>query len=165
MLVNNDKRNSGKLRELRSRVGPKISRLQVRTLDHGAIGLSQLSKVKWQLSCYSPGTKIDETSASIVVEKFAFSYSVMIMSLHYRYRCNFHLKRLLEVSNYLLSDWLDTSRINFFKKLSRRDAIRRDPGGSWSRRDEEITGKIGSSESLQASLRQLLNSRWYRFRL
>ena len=41
MLVNNDKRNSGKLRELRSRVGPKIARLQVRTLDHGAIGGSR----------------------------------------------------------------------------------------------------------------------------
>lgn len=150
MLANHDKRNSGKLRELRSRVGPKISRLQVRTPDHGAIGgsrgLSQLSK--WQLSCYSPGTKIDETSASIVIEKFAFSYSVMIMSLHYRYRCNFHLKRLLEVSNYLLSDWLDTSRINFFKKLSRRDAIRRDPGGSWSRRDEEITAKKSGAASV-----------------
>ena len=50
MLVNNDKRNSGKLRVLRSRVGSKISRLQVRTLDHGAIGgsrgLNQLSKAK-----------------------------------------------------------------------------------------------------------------------
>ena len=50
MLVNNDKRNSGKIRVLRSRVGPKISRLQVRTLDHGAIGgsrgLSQLRKAK-----------------------------------------------------------------------------------------------------------------------
>ena len=140
MLVNNDKRNSGKLRELRSRVGPKISRLQVRTLDHGAIGgsrgLSQLSK--WQLSCYSPGTKIDETSASIVIEKFAFSYSVMIMSLHYRYRCNFHLKRLLEVSNYLLSDCLDTSRVNFFKNRL---------GETLSAETQEAVGREGTSKS------------------
>ena len=140
MLVNNDKRNSGKLRELRSRVGPKISRLQVRTPDHGAIGgsrgLSQLSK--WQLSCYSPGTKIDETSASIVIEKFAFSYSVMIMSLHYRYRCNFHLKRLLEVSNYLLSDCLDTSRVNFFKNRL---------GETLSAETQEAVGREGTSKS------------------
>lgn len=135
-------RNSGKLRELRSRVGPKISRLQVRTLDHGAIGgsrgLSQLSKVKWQLSCYSPGTKIDETSASIVIEKFAFSYSVMIVSLHYRYRCNFHLKRLLEVSNYLLSDCLDTSRVNFFKNRL---------GETLSAEAQEAVGREGTSKS------------------
>ena len=142
MLVNNDKRNSGKLRELRSRVGPKISRLQVRTLDHGAIGgsrgLSQLRKAKWQLSCYSPGTKIDETSASIVVENFAFSYSVMIMSLHYRYRCNFHLKRLLEVSNYLLSDWLGTSRINFLKNCL---------GETLSAETQEAVGRDGTRKS------------------
>ena len=83
------------------------SRLQVRTLDHEAIGVSRdltrLSRVKGQLSRYSAETKIDEMSASVVVEKFAFSYFVSIMSLHNRYRCNFQLNRLLEVSNYLLS--------------------------------------------------------------
>ena len=67
-------------------------------------------------------------SASVVVEKFAFSHSVRIMSLHNRYRYNFQLNRLLEVSNCLLFDWLDTSRIRFKKKLSRRDPIPRDPG-------------------------------------
>ena len=73
-----------------------------------------------------------------MVEKFAFSYSVMTMSLHYRYRGDFHLKRLLEVSNYLLSDWLDTSRINFLKNCL---------GETLSTETQEAVGRDGTRKS------------------
>ena len=61
ILFDTDKRNSGNLRVLRSRVGSTISRLLVRTLDHGAIGvsweLSQLSRIMRRAARLAKGTE------------------------------------------------------------------------------------------------------------